>query len=343
MPALLIRKCTPPSRCLVSSDEAVDRIAVAHVAPHGEDADPHGGERGLGEQGLLAHVPAGHVHEAEGDVAAELAELHGDVPAEPGGAAGHDGHLAPPAGAGRLWLRLFERGATAFRRLEIPTTGGGRTRRMARAWASKVRRARREGKASSDPSPCATAAVNWSLCFAALPGCWSRSPAPPAGACWPSTGARPSAPPGSSWPPSAPTSSPSASTAASSPTGSSASTTAGPRRPSGSPTAATSSRPPAGCCSATTSPPSPAPGPLVGPVLAAQFGYLPGHHLDRLRRRAGGRGAGLRHPVRLDAAGRQVARADGQGGDRPGHRPARDGRGARDHGDPARPCSRWSW
>ena len=27
-------------------------------------------------------------------------------------------------------------------------------------------------------------------------------------------------------------------------------------------------------------------GPLVGPVLAAQFGYLPGHDLDRVRRRA---------------------------------------------------------
>jgi carbon starvation protein len=31
-----------------------------------------------------------------------------------------------------------------------------------------------------------------------------------------------------------------------------------------------------GSCSDTTSPPSPAPGPLVGPTLAAQFGYLPG-------------------------------------------------------------------
>ena len=87
-------------------------------------------------------------------------------------------------------------------------------------------------------------------------------------------------------------------------------------RPSGWPTAGTSCRPRAGCSSATTSRPSPAPGPLVGPVLAAQFGYLPGHDLDRVRRRAGRRGAGLRHPLRLDAAGRQVARPDGQGGDR---------------------------
>ena len=91
----------------------VDRVPVAHVAPHGEDADAHGGERGLGEQGLLAHVPAGHVHEAEGDVAAELAELDRDVPAEAGGAAGDDRDLAAPAGAGRLRLRLFEGGAAA--------------------------------------------------------------------------------------------------------------------------------------------------------------------------------------------------------------------------------------
>jgi carbon starvation protein len=35
-------------------------------------------------------------------------------------------------------------------------------------------------------------------------------------------------------------------------------------------------RPTNTCCSATTSPPSPAAGPLVGPVLAAQMGYLPG-------------------------------------------------------------------
>ena len=61
-------------------------------------------------------------------------------------------------------------------------------------------------------------------------------------------------------------------------------------------------------------------GPLVGPVLAAQFGFLPGHDLDRLRRGARRRGAGLRHPVRLDAARRQVAGPDGEGGDRAGRR-----------------------
>ena len=41
-------------------------------------------------------------------------------------------------------------------------------------------------------------------------------------------------------------------------------------------TARISSRPIAGWRLAITSPPSPGPGPLVGPVLAAQFGYLPG-------------------------------------------------------------------
>ena len=36
------------------------------------------------------------------------------------------------------------------------------------------------------------------------------------------------------------------------------------------------------------------PGPLVGPVLAAQFGYLPGHALDPDRGDARRRGARLR-------------------------------------------------
>ena len=47
-------------------------------------------------------------------------------------------------------------------------------------------------------------------------------------------------------------------------------------RPNASTTASTSTPPTGGCCSATTSRRSPAPGPLVGPVLAAQMGYLPG-------------------------------------------------------------------
>ena len=41
------------------------------------------------------------------------------------------------------------------------------------------------------------------------------------------------------------------------------------------------------------------PGPLVGPVLAAQFGYLPGTLVDFDRRRARRRGAGFCHSVLL--------------------------------------------
>ena len=47
-------------------------------------------------------------------------------------------------------------------------------------------------------------------------------------------------------------------------------------------------------------------GPLSGPVLAAQMGYLPGN-MDPRRRRVRGRGAGLHHTVRVDAARRAFA------------------------------------
>lgn len=43
-------------------------------------------------------------------------------------------------------------------------------------------------------------------------------------------------------------------------------------------------------------------GPLVGPVLAAQMGYLPGMIWLLAGRRAGGSGAGLYGAVRLDPA-----------------------------------------
>ena len=202
----------------------------------------------------------------------------------------------------------------------------------------------RERQGSRSPFAPPFRALNWSHAPQSSAGCWSPWPAPPAGACWPSTGARRSAPPGWCWPPSAPTSSPirfySRFLAD---RGLRPQRPPGHARPSAWPTAATSCRPPAGCSSATTSPRSPAPGRWSGPVLAAQFGYLPGHHLDRLRRGARRRGAGLRHPLRLHAARRQVAGPDGQGGDRTDHRHARHGRGARDHGDPARRCSRWWW
>ena len=61
------------------------------------------------------------------------------------------------------------------------------------------------GQGARRPSPRAVPAVNWSIMLRTIAGCSSPSPAPPAGACWPSTAARPSAPPGSSSPPSAPT------------------------------------------------------------------------------------------------------------------------------------------
>ena len=74
-------------------------------------------------------------------------------------------------------------------------------------------------------------------------------------------------------------------------------------------TATTTIRPPAGSCSATISPRSPAPGPLIGPVLAAQFGYRPGcsgwSRVSAWRRRAR-----LHHPVGLDAARRRIAGRD---------------------------------
>ncbi len=43
-------------------------------------------------------------------------------------------------------------------------------------------------------------------------------------------------------------------------------------------------------------------GPLLGPVLAAQFGFLARFSLAGDRRGAGGGGAGLHHPGRIDAA-----------------------------------------
>ena len=101
-------------------DELLDRLPVADVAAPGVDLDAHGGERGLGQERLLAHVPARHVHEAERNVAAQPAELHRDVPAEAGGAAGDDGHLAAPPLADRLGPRLLERSPARLRRLVFP-------------------------------------------------------------------------------------------------------------------------------------------------------------------------------------------------------------------------------
>src|SRR3954454_14503469 len=71
----------------------------------------------------------------------------------------------------------------------------------------------------------------------------------------------------------------------------------------------------------------------TGPRRAVRL--PPRHHLDRLRRGARGRGAGLHHLVRLHAPGWKVAGADGQGVNRRGHRRARHAGGAGHHGDPA--------
>ncbi len=51
-------------------------------------------------------------------------------------------------------------------------------------------------------------------------------------------------------------------------------------------------------------------GPLIGPVLAAQFGYAPGLHLARRRRLPRRRGARLRHALGVDAPRRPLARRD---------------------------------
>ena len=115
-----------------------------------------------------------------------------------------------------------------------------------------------------------------------------------------------------------------------------ASTTAGPRPPSGSPTAATSCRRRGGCCSATTSPPSPAPGRWSGRCSPRSSASCPAPSGSSSAWCSAGAVQDFVILVRLDAARRQVARPDGEGGDRPGRRHPRDGRGPRDHGDPAR-------
>ena len=60
------------------------------------------------------------------------------------------------------------------------------------------------------------------------------------------------------------------------------------------------------------------PGPLVGPVLAAQFGFLPGTLWILIGATLGGGGARHDHAVRFRPAGRQDVRPNGEGRDRPG-------------------------
>ena len=73
------------------------------------------------------------------------------------------------------------------------------------------------------------------------------------------------------------------------------------------------------------------PGPLVGPTLAAQFGYLPGVLWIVVGVVLGGAVQDIRHPVRVDPPRREIARPDGEGGDRPGRRLHRARRRARHH------------
>ncbi len=73
------------------------------------------------------------------------------------------------------------------------------------------------------------------------------------------------------------------------------------------------------------------PGPLVGPVLAAQFGFLPGNALDSDRRHAGWRRARYDRAFRFGATAGQDAGADGEGGDRARSRCARADQRPRDH------------
>ncbi len=80
----------------------------------------------------------------------------------------------------------------------------------------------------------------------------------------------------SCWPPCAPMPLAFGFTPSGSPPASSRSMTAAPRPAKCMTTAATLSKPTSGSSSATISPPFPAPARWSGPVLAAQFGYLPG-------------------------------------------------------------------
>src|SRR3954468_21060626 len=82
--------------------------------------DTHGGQRCLGEEGLLANIPSGEIHEAERNVTAQPAKLHGDVPSEAGRATGDDRDFPAPTFADRLRTRFLERSSTRLRGLVLP-------------------------------------------------------------------------------------------------------------------------------------------------------------------------------------------------------------------------------
>ena len=154
--------------------------------------------------------------------------------------------------------------------------------------------------------------------------------------------ARRSTPRGCSPPRCAATPSRIASTASSSRRRCSRSTRRARRPPSVSTTAATSCRPIAGSSSATISLRSPGPGPLVGPTLAAQFGYLPGTIWIIVGVALGG---AVQDFVILASSVRRDGKSLGQMARRRSapSAAARAGRRARDHDRAASPCSAWSW
>ena len=136
----------------------------------------------------------------------------------------------------------------------------------------------------------------------------------------PSRAARRSTRPGSSPPPSAPTPSPTASTASSSRRRSSRSTraraTPAERLDDGRDFVPTNKWVVFGHHFAAIA----GPGPLVGPTLAAQFGFLPGTLWIIVGVVLGGAVQDFVDPRVVDSARRQIARPDGEGGDRTGRR-----------------------
>ncbi len=85
------------------------------------------------------------------------------------------------------------------------------------------------------------------------------------------------------------------------------------------------------------------PGPLVGPVLAAQFGYLPGTLWIIIGAVLGGAVQDFVILFCLDAARRQVAGPDGARGDRQAGRRHGAAHRAADHDHPAGGDRRWWW
>src|SRR4029077_15750084 len=204
--------------------EGFHRVPVAHVAAGREHADAHGHERRLGEQRLLGDVPPRQGHVAEAHVAADAGELERDGTAQARPPAADEGDLSLEAFGDGLRLLFLGHGTRPFR-FVLP--GGAvpvpeEWRRHGNVEGTAQRRGGQEAVASPftvyrspftlliTPCPC-DSSLGWRL----------PSPVRLRGAPLPCIAARPSAPRGSCWPPSAPTWSRTASTVASSRSGSS--------------------------------------------------------------------------------------------------------------------------